>query len=401
MKKSYNKTNLVLACVSIFISLYCSEFVFLLIDNKLLTSTPTKIEVIEELRKNGIDAWPAVFPSIFIENKGIITHKGHVFPLSGISRKTTVLCRESGRVKVFISDEHGFNNPGGLYQKGKVKIAMIGDSFTIGACVDSGDDIASYLRNKGISVFNAGYSGIGPLIEFAIFKEYIEPLQPDIILWIYYEGNDLEDLRYERDVPILMQYLEDNYTQDLISRQDEIDTALTRYVSKLIDDESKRETAILGLTTRREKLDIKDLFINFMKLQHLRNRLSLLMTRDKQRLKVVIKDDIFNDEFPLFSKIITIVNHRVSGWGGRLYFVYLPTTARYPENADDNLFNRNEVITLINELHIRLIDFHEVLSKQQKPFVTVSDYPGGHYNAYGYRLVSELILRKLPTTLLH
>lgn len=91
MKKSYNKTNLVLACVSIFISLYCSEFVFLLIDNKLLTSTPTKIEVIEELRKNGIDAWPAVFPSIFIENKGIITHKGHVFPLSGISRKTTVL----------------------------------------------------------------------------------------------------------------------------------------------------------------------------------------------------------------------------------------------------------------------------------------------------------------------
>jgi hypothetical protein len=65
----------------------------------------------------------------------------------------------------------------------------------------------------------------------ATLKEYAESLRPKVVLWFYFEGNDLKDLSNERRSPLLSRYLEPNeFSQRLSSRQDEIDRALGGYL---------------------------------------------------------------------------------------------------------------------------------------------------------------------------
>ena len=96
---------------------------------------------------------------------------------------------------------------------------MVGDSFTRGAAVQVGEEIAGqirYLTNS--TIINLGMNGNGPLTELAGLTEYAKSLQPSKVLWVYFEGNDLQNMHGEKSAPILMQYLEDNFSQHLMDR---------------------------------------------------------------------------------------------------------------------------------------------------------------------------------------
>ena len=72
------------------------------------------------------------------------------------------------------------------WDKKQIDYLLIGDSFVHGACVNRPDDIASRLRLlSGKSVLNLGYFANGPLVEYAVLREY---LMKDVknILWIFY-----------------------------------------------------------------------------------------------------------------------------------------------------------------------------------------------------------------------
>ena len=65
------------------------------------------------------------------------------------------------------------------------------------------------LSNK--SVLNLGYGGNGPLIEYATLREYLSSNVK--VIWIYFEGNDLNDLNNEIKNKILNSYMSNsNYT---------------------------------------------------------------------------------------------------------------------------------------------------------------------------------------------
>jgi hypothetical protein len=346
-----------------------------------------KFQVIEDLRNDGIDAWPSVTPNFFIKSNGLQNNKGPIYPLGGISQKTIVLCNESGQYNMFESDEHGYNNPKGLYRKDVIKAALTGDSFTHGYCVKPGEDIASQLRNMGINSLNLGISGNGPLIELAILKEYAEPLNPEIVLWIYYEGNDLLNLMSEREVPMLQRYFDDGYSQNLLSRQDEIDASLMQYVG--VQEKLRSDKKFQGL----KKIPM---------LWHLQNRLDLLRESsqpqdpDSMLEKEVNRLLMQKSQLALFSKILAIANQRVTIRGGKFYFVYLPYTQHYLNKNTDGLFYyREEVIAIVNQLGIPLIDFQEVLEKYSDPLLISEINDRLHYSAKGYKLVAELIAGRL------
>ena len=70
------------------------------------------------------------------------------------------------------------------------------------------DDIGSVLRSLSKkSVLNLGYAAKGPLSEYATLREYIRPNIKKII-WFYFEGNDLDNLKAEMKSDILIRYLE-------------------------------------------------------------------------------------------------------------------------------------------------------------------------------------------------
>jgi hypothetical protein len=392
------KINIAITIFSIVIAAYGVEFMLFFRSQSQFSpadiDTRNKLEVIEDLRAEGVDAWPHVIPYLFVESNGLLSDNNRIFPLGGISQKTIVYCNESGQYVNFKSDEHGFNNPEGLYKKGEIKVALLGDSYVHGACVQPEDDIANQLRNMGINSLNLGNGGNGPLIELAVLKEYVEPIQPEIVLWVFYEGNDLFELEKERKSSILMRYLEDNYSNKLLERQGKIDSALTKYVNsqwvKELHKLQLQKHHIENLPLLLQKEAEKEDRLKIIKLWYLRNRIGLINMIRKPKREVT-----FKTQLPLFSEILATAYQRSTGWGGKFYFVYLPTEERYVNNNfSGSFFDRDDVLAIVHKLGIPLIDFHEVLSKHPDP-LSLTPFLGAHYNAQGYKLVSEFIVSRL------
>ena len=169
------------------------------------------MEVVRNLRDQGRAAFPSVFSRGLLVYRGATTRSalGALLPLGGISDVETVACNETGEFLVYRSDEKGFNNPKGPWNADAVEILAVGDSFTQGHCVDNGSNFVAKIREHYPRTVNLGMSSNGPLAELAGIREYIGALKLRVVLWFYYEENDLsEDLPIEEKVPILLGYLE-------------------------------------------------------------------------------------------------------------------------------------------------------------------------------------------------
>ncbi len=381
------KINFAIAIFSTVLAIYSVEFVLFVRHNIHFSPAEidkrSKFEVLEDLRAEGVDAWPVVLPFEYVGEDGLPSFQSRLFPLGGISNKTVVFCNESGQYSILENDEHGFNNPKELYREGIIKVALVGDSFVQGACVQSGEDIASQLRNVGINALNLGNSGNGPLLELASLKEYIEPVRPEIVLWVYCEANDLEDLEKERKASMLMRYFEEDYNQNLLERQDEIDTILMRFVN-----------SEMKLFKERMQKARKDRLVDVIKLWNMRHSLGLLNIIN-QTQKPEITTNI-KKQLPLFSEILATAYQRSSGWGGKVYFVYLSVPERFMNNNKKNDYYRDDVLAIVNKLGIPLIDLFEVINKHPDPLSLLPSWiKEAHYGADGYKLIAESIASRL------
>jgi len=325
----------------------------------------TKLEVLDDLIDSGINAYPNVGPKSFLDGK--------IYTLGGISNITTIFGNEGGYYPVIETDEHGFNNPKGLYEVNKLDIVLTGDSFTEGYSVHSDENISAVLRDSGFNVISIGKAGNGPLLELAALKEYAEPIKPKIVLWMYFV-NDYSDLIREKKLPILQKYLNDNeFSQNLISRQEEIDSLLVDYV----EDEWKRERE-----REREWEWEWERFIYIIKLSNIRSRINLIPTNNPLPTPTIFKD------------ILKKSNQMVSEWGGKMFFVYLPDIIRYSKEIEHK--NRVFVLIVATEMDIPIIDIHkEVFVPHPDPLSLFPFRSAGHYNSEGYRLVAESIVKRL------
>jgi hypothetical protein len=79
-------------------------------------------------------------------------------------------------------------------------VVALGDSMVEGPLVSASDLLTTRLsRLLQMEVANLGQSNYGPQQELAVLRRYGLHLHPKIVLWFFYEGNDLEDVdRYER-----------------------------------------------------------------------------------------------------------------------------------------------------------------------------------------------------------
>ena len=245
----------------------------------------TRLQVIADLRKQGVDAVPPPDPLIF-ESKnpdGTLTWNvswaGHqLYPLGGIANKTTVFCNENGAYAIYDSDEHGFHNPGGIWSRHSVDIAAVGDSFTHGACVPSDRNFVSLIRKLHPATLNLGVRANGPLSELATLVEYLPPLRPKLVLWFYFEGNDVIELAAEKRNPVLLRYLEAGFSQHLLSRQTELDQRIREVVNKLEAEVAAKEKR----AQERGVVKLVDPLVSIGTLSELRQRLGLIYSKNLQ-----------------------------------------------------------------------------------------------------------------------
>ena len=319
--------------------------------------------------------------SIYSENVTLTMHPSQfinnsyqLFPLSGISNIKTIHCNENGYYSIYSSDRYGFNNPDQEWNKNYVEYLAIGDSFVHGSCVNEINTISGIIRkkinNKGI--INLGYKGIGPVIQNAILREYGEDIKYKNIIW-FYSGNDIQDVESELSNDILSKYFNNQkFTQNLIQKQEIIDTQLKAYLNKELLNNNK--------------------LVNFIKLSNIRK---LIYWKDKvEATKSQSKFNLRNFEISMRnSKKISERNN------ANFYFVYCPWINRYDSKTsylDDDQIYYEDVMKIIEKLEIPIIDLHkEYFSKIDNPKAKFPFGIWGHYTPEAYEEISVLVLERI------
>jgi len=335
---------------------------------KIIAVKNEKLVLLEKLRETNEDTYPSIIPNIFLDKNEI-----EIFPLSGISNVKTIFCKEGPEYAIYQSDRYGFNNPDNQWSN-NLDYVLIGDSFAQGACVKEGQDIASHLRkltNKNI--LTLGMAGNGPLTELASLKEYISNKKVKNIFWIYFERNDLNDLKKEKKNKILVKYLKKNFSQKLNKKQNKINSLVKEVI---FDQEKKLKKSIF-----EKKIYKKLAFQKIIRLQ---------IVRDKTAFDRGLHFDID----PLFEEIILKAKEFAKAKNSKFYFIYLPDKQSFTKNNVNkkNFLNKQEVLEIIKRNNIDIIDINSTLFlKERDPFALFAHRIYGHYSADTYLKIAEII----------
>lgn len=337
---------------------------------------------VKALRSRFVSAYPFVAPQQFLfrpHEQRIPVER--LNPLAGISNVTTELCNEDNRDVIYKSDGFGFNNPPDIWMNTTPDVALIGDSFVHGICVPPGDQLATLIRQTFPATLNLGVLGAGPLSELGVLREYASAKKPRIVVWFFYEGNDIEDLEKERASP-LMQYLDPKFTQDLMSRQPAVDSTLRQFADSVLSSES---TMTPGLR------DIPGM----LKIPRVRKAIGMVLANAPNRID--------QQNFVILDSVFSVAKREVDSWGGKLFVAYLPDYHRF----DRKVLAYSGYIH--NSADIQYATFNAA-SRSGIPVINVASAfasggdprrywprPTSHYGANGYALVAQSVLSAIAT----
>lgn len=386
LNKSKNRKNYYLAFFSIYITLFFVENIFkLYLDlypkfqlkknteiykkkNNEIYDLREPIQVFKDLSKKYNHVSTVVKPMELILKNG-----DKIFTAAGLANSLTINCNENGYYSIYQSDRFGFNNPDKEWDNKEVEFVIVGDSYAQGSCVDYPNDLASQFREiTNSNIINLGYGGNGPLIEYMTLREYTKNIQIKNIVWVFYEGNDLLDLKTELENNILLKYLtDDQFTQNLSQKQNEIDFEIKKIISKRkIEKENSEEVSIT-----------RYLFDRF-KLFNLRYTI--------KEIKKNRGDNVIKQEF--YQILIKALNYSVSK-NANFYFVYLPEFKTIKNNQNKQSYR--EILSKLNNDKIKIIDINKFLSNKKDPLMYYPFRNNGHFNEIGYKVIAKEILKQL------
>jgi hypothetical protein len=350
------------------------------------------LDVLAELRRNGSEAYAFIPPRTVLARRP----GASLVPLGGIASVSTVFCSADGRYVIYESDRYGFNNDDGVYARGGQRMLVAGDSFGHGFCVPAGEDLAARLRAVGYSAISISASGNGPLLELAALREYVPLLRPRVVLWLYYDGNDLSDLAMEYAVPMLRRYLQEPaFSQGLAHRQPEVDQFL-KSLAGSAEEQGKPKRGVGTVAFRGVLMKAK----NLLTLARLRHRLGLsasaLRSRPEDRNPALRE----LDAAALLKVVFEAARNEVTKNGGELHVAYLPSISNFREGSprgskcgfarEDVWSCKAAVLAAAAELGIPVVNFETVLRRSGRPQSFYS--LGSHYTPEGYELLARTVI---------
>lgn len=320
-----------------------------------------------------------VFQTTLKENK--------LIPFRGPINKDTLLCAEDLKYRIAKNDKYGFKNLNEIYER-KINTIILGDSFAEGKCLDNKNDTSAFLISRGINTVNLGVSGSSTLLSLAILREFGNFLKPKNVVYFYYEGNDLEGLNWEKKIPILKKYYDDeNFNNNYLLRYNEVNKFL-----KLINVETlkslKSDTQEVEKKTSTNKFieKFQDFFELKISKKIIRQR---IFNKDKERLD---DDMLINIIKKMYSETQKINSNFI--------FVYIPDKYTFFDNEKSfilkqSIGKKDKIIKKINELGIQIVDLKKILSEYPNPkSLYPLEYPG-HFNSKGYEEISKNLFNYL------
>lgn len=321
------------------------------------------------------------------------------FSASTFSKSDIFTCNENGYYPVIKTDRYGFYNNDEIWNDDFDEV-FLGDSFTAGSCVNIDDNIISnYQKNfQDKTVVNLGTPGSFPLLELIKLKEYIfvekSKKKPKKIYWLYYEGNDLRELKnfYKnyKNEDIFKYVYDDNFLQNLIkfdnNRNKELYKSLN-YVQSLIEND------------KINKNFHKYKFRHFITFAKIRTLIKNTFFSERQNIDTNTLD--------LFEDIVKLSKKIIDKNGAELIFVYLPTIERYkkfkaynfkiygPSSLDVKL-KYDEIIKILMKLDIKILNAkNDVFDNHYDALSLFPQRRHHHYNVKGYNLISNFISKKI------
>jgi hypothetical protein len=349
--------------------------------------TRQMLRVVADVRAQGAGAVPLLEPKAWLrtqtggEVRSLLSESGvDLLPLGGVAHRPTVLCNETGEWITYFSDRHGMNNPDACWDEVEFELAVLGDACANGWCCDSKDHFVDLLRTLRPATVNLGMSGNGPLLILAGLLEYLPAIRPEVVLWFHYEKNDFYDLEWERKSPMLMKYLESDFTQGLVQRQAAIDGAINGFLDPRLEEWSVTPQALHSLQS-------------FATLYRVRHVLGLRYHPPP--------------DHALMKKVLDRAAGAVDSWQGTLFVVYLPTSARYrgggllPGSYDRV---RRRVAATCREIGVEMIDVHRSFAAHGRPTSLFARIPAGerigqfgHYTEEGNKLVARAVIEAIES----
>ena len=379
--------------LAIMVALYAGEFYLAyrlaVSQQRVITATNKtfdtrdKLTVIRDLRAAHLDAYPVMRAEnlLLADSQGVLrsvlsVNGKPLLPMASIPGTVVVSCNESGQWQIYQADRHGFNNDDKQWDSRPV-IGMVGDSFTHGSCVSRDQNMATFLGTQFGGVINVGVGGFGPMLELAALSEYLRPLRPPAVLWIFFEGNDLtEDLPIESRSPMLQNYLQnEDYDQNLIHRSGEVKVVLRSYLDKKLTDAMNRVDGPY------------ENIIRYLSLDRLREAIGV------GPVQIGYNFGDLDSELHLFREILGKADQRVKTWGGKLYLVYMPESDRYLSKFGDSLVRQDiyqGVKKIALDKQIPFIDVAAAFAHDPSP-ATLYAYPGAHFSPRGYHIAATTI----------
>jgi hypothetical protein len=333
------------------------------------------------------ETYPISFPGDRIQSDPDFPSLGFdAIILSGIPNVRTIYCNESGNWFTYQSDKFGFNNTNKAYDSNEKVVVFIGDSFTHGACTKKGDGIVDIYSSNGYAALNFGMGGTGPLAQYAILNEFAASIKQRTsqVVWLFYEGNDLV-VDMGNEVGYLQKYLEPSFSQEYVSRFNEIASAQREFIE--------------GKMLARHFVST-ELMRDVLTLKNIRGVINANFRQDKYG-KGIAEWQRKNFELakPAYDK--TLVN--VKNFAGQIpvKIIYLPADIRYcgeryreltrlyveQENwVKDRALSLGikfeSASLLINEINYSDLFYYNSCSNNGK---------GSHFNKLGNELIAKLI----------
>jgi len=201
-------------------------------------------------------------------------------------------------------------------------------------------------------------------------KEYAQTKGVKNVLLFFYEGNDLGNIENEMKNKVLLNYLDQEYSQNLIYKQNLID--------EIILSKSKN----LNIETQTGNFYFHE-FSKFIKLKIIRDLIrNYFIFYQRKYTSGLGQFSIVLDELKEFCVLNNI----------KLHIIYLPNYARYRGIKNkENFLKYKKIKDLIKKKKIIFLDFAEHLEKQDQPLENWPFEYHGHLNKKGYKELANFV----------
>ena len=188
-----------------------------------------------------------------------------------------------------------------------------------------------------------------------------------------------------------MNYMNDGYSIDYLDRYDEIENFLKLSSSETMSylESTKGKNNL----NKKNNLEIlKDNFVDILELKKIKKVI---------KYKILGKKYVEHDLDLLFS-VIKKMNEEAKKYNSNFIFVYNPDSSRYISVPSYAYLKEKQAMSLkkvilekVSKMNISIIDLTSFLDKDQNAKEYFSLGYVGHYNASGYKKISEIIFTKL------